>query len=491
MKKNLFFKAMTVLPILLPATSVVAQSTAEAAATPGVSKVRIVRLSQVKGAVQIDRHIGRGFEPAIANLPVVEQSQLRTGDGVAEVEFEDNSSLRLAPNSLVEFPSLARNAGGATLSTVHLVKGTAYVSLVKPQDKKAPANEFTLMFGERKLDLDPAAHVRLDLQGSQAKLAVLDGAVRVDGENGAATIAKKKMATFQIFDQNEPVIAKETEASPFDSWDQNEASYHSKVATMNAFNSPYAYGMNDMSYYGSFMDAAGCGSMWRPYFASAAWDPFANGTWAWYQGAGYSWVSPYPWGWTPYHYGSWNYCPGTGWGWLPGAGAGWYGVGNAPLVSSVIAPGTGGGAGTTRPHAPPTPPSPSAAAMIAVNTKALPRSEVASGSSFLFRKDSAGMGVPRETLGHLDKFSRQADSHGTSRTTIYMTAPQTSNGRMTMAEAMTTTVHRGSAPPPSMSSHGSYSPAMGGGVSSGDAHSSSRPAPSAPAAPASGGGVRR
>ena len=71
-----------------------------------VSKVRIVRLSEVKGVVLLDRNIGRGFEPAVTNMPIVENSRLQTGDGVAEVEFEDSSSLRLAPHSLVVFPQL-------------------------------------------------------------------------------------------------------------------------------------------------------------------------------------------------------------------------------------------------------------------------------------------------------------------------------------------------------------------------------------------------
>ncbi len=304
MKSPLTFPAMTLIAILATAYAAQGQSTdpldaakvapvgssdatAEVPASPsvpGVSKVRIVRLSQVKGAVQIDRHIGRGFEPGIANLPVVEHSQIRTGVGVAEIEFEDNSSLRLAPNSLVEFPRLSREVSGATASTVHLIQGSAYISLVKPQSSKAPANEFELMFGSRKLELDPATHVRLDLQGSDAKLAVFEGTVRVPGGNGPVEIGKKKTATFQIFDENEPTVAKEITSSPFDAWDKNAVSYHSAVAGMSAFSSPYSYGTTDMAYYGSFMNAGGCGSMWRPYFASAAWDPYANGTWAWYGG---------------------------------------------------------------------------------------------------------------------------------------------------------------------------------------------------------------
>ncbi len=43
------------------------------------SKVRIVRLSEVKGEVQLDRQTGKGFEGAMANLPVIEGSKLKTG----------------------------------------------------------------------------------------------------------------------------------------------------------------------------------------------------------------------------------------------------------------------------------------------------------------------------------------------------------------------------------------------------------------------------
>ena len=81
---------------------------AQPAKAQDYSNIRIVRLSEVKGEVQLDRNIGRDFEPAIANMPIVEDSRLQTATGVAEVEFEDNSTLRLAPDSLVEFPRLDR-----------------------------------------------------------------------------------------------------------------------------------------------------------------------------------------------------------------------------------------------------------------------------------------------------------------------------------------------------------------------------------------------
>ncbi len=494
MRKTLLFKAITLSSLLLLATAMLAQANDAMKTDSGSSKVRIVRLSQVKGAVEIDRSNGRGFERAIANLPIVEQNQLRTGVGVAEVEFEDNSSLRLAPNSLVEFPVLERNASGATMSSVHVVKGTAYISLVKPQGK-GPANDFTVAFGARKLSLDPATHVRLELDGSQARLAVMDGAVHVDGANGSVSIPKKKTATFQMFDPAEPTIAKDIASTPFDEWDHNAVSYHSNVASFSAFNSPYSYGLSDMSYYGSFVNAGGCGSMWRPYFASAAWDPYANGTWAWYSGAGYSWVSPYPWAWTPYHSGSWAYCDNVGWGWMPGGG-GWYGLNNVAAIPSSSGTTAGGSGVIHAPHVPGRPPLPHAPSMVAVNTKPISQSEIASPTSFVFRKDSAGLGVPRGTLGHLGKFSSESISHGTAKTMIYASAPQTGrpNGAMTASESMVVSVHRGSPPSSNStsSSQGSFSSSSYGGASSGggmgNTRSTSGPAPSAPS---TGGGVRK
>ena len=234
--------------------------------------------------------------------------------------------------------------------------------------------------------------------------------------------------------------------------------------------------------------------MWRPYFASAGWDPYASGTWAWYSGGGYSWVSPYPWAWTPYHSGSWAYCDNVGWGWMPGGG--WYGVNNVAALTPIVH-SSGGGGSIQAPHLPGHPPLPHAPSMIAVNTKPIAHSEIASPTSFVFRKDSAGLGVPRGTLGHLGKFSSESISHGTAKTTIYTSVPQTGrpNGGNTLSESMATSVHRGSAPSSnSTSSRGSFSSSFGGsgsGGGGGGARSTAGPAPMAPSASSTAGGVRK
>src|SRR5579864_8948497 len=91
------------------------------------SHVRIVRLSMVEGSVKVDRGTGQ-FEKAITNLPITQGMKLRTGDdGRAEVEFENGSTVRLSPDSAVQFSDLSLRDSGTKVSGVEVTKGTAYV----------------------------------------------------------------------------------------------------------------------------------------------------------------------------------------------------------------------------------------------------------------------------------------------------------------------------------------------------------------------------
>ncbi|MGB2603897.1 MAG: hypothetical protein WBC78_09890, partial [Candidatus Sulfotelmatobacter sp.] len=87
------------------------------------SQARIVRLSDVKGTVQIDKNSGLGFESAFANLPITQGTQLRTRDnGRAEIEFEDGSTLRIIPNTTIDFSRLGLSDEGKRISAVNLVE---------------------------------------------------------------------------------------------------------------------------------------------------------------------------------------------------------------------------------------------------------------------------------------------------------------------------------------------------------------------------------
>ena len=111
-------------------------------AEPGDSHVRIVRLSEVKGIAGARPEDGLGFEQTMQNMPIVEGEKLRTADGFAEVEFEDNTTLRLAPNSQVDFELLALRSSGAKASTMDVEQGTVYVNT-----ESTKGNEFLLRGG--------------------------------------------------------------------------------------------------------------------------------------------------------------------------------------------------------------------------------------------------------------------------------------------------------------------------------------------------------
>ena len=112
------------------------------------SQARIVRLSDVQGSVQIDKNTGMGFENAFLNLPITQGAQVRTRDrGRAEIEFEDGSTLRLTPNTTVEFSTLGLSDAGKRISVINLVEGMAYVNWIGKDD-------FSLNFSNEKIALD-------------------------------------------------------------------------------------------------------------------------------------------------------------------------------------------------------------------------------------------------------------------------------------------------------------------------------------------------
>jgi FecR-like protein len=95
---------------------------------------RIVRLRYVEGDVRFNPGSSKGpdlskpWRGAEANLPIEQGFALATGTGRAEVEFEDGSTIYLADNSVLSFPSLGY-VSGTPETEVELVSGTATLAL--------------------------------------------------------------------------------------------------------------------------------------------------------------------------------------------------------------------------------------------------------------------------------------------------------------------------------------------------------------------------
>ncbi|HEY1679476.1 MAG TPA: FecR family protein [Candidatus Sulfotelmatobacter sp.] len=373
--------------LLLSATSVLIALPAFAG-----SQARIVRLSDVQGSVQIDKNTGLGFENAFVNLPITQGTQLRTGSGArAEVEFEDGSSMRLAPNTAVEFATLGLSDAGSRISQVHLTEGMAYVNWLGKS-----GDDFKLNFSNEKVALDGAAHFRVDASADADTLAVFKGDVDLEGPAGKLTVEKKKTATCDSIQDDKCTIEGKIAEEPLDSWDKEASAYHDQYAKNNS-NSPYGYGLSDLNYYGAYSNVPGYGMMWQPYFAGAGWDPFMDGAWGWYPGIGYMFASAYPWGWLPYRYGNWSFVPSFGWMWQPGGWNNWvtvprYAATPGVHVTSLVAPAAG-----------------------TVKTVAVGRGGAATSLSTtrpVVNAGSAGMGIARGSLSNLGHLNHQVAKTG-------------------------------------------------------------------------------
>jgi len=358
------------------------------------SNIRIVRLSYVEGSVQIERNAGK-YEKAFLNLPITEGVKLRAqSESRAEIEFEDGSTLRLIPDTTVQFPQLSLEDSGTKVSTVEILSGTAYVNYAGAKD-----SSLSLVFGRERIALTKAAHLRIGVDEKGAAVAVLKGDVQVDGPSGTSQVKKNQTAEFSFADDNKLALVKDVEDQPFDAWDKQQDQYHQRYSG-NSYNnySTGNYGVADLNYYGNFFSAPGYGMLWQPYFVGAEWNPFMDGAWASSPGGGFGWVSAYPWGWTPYHSGTWVFLSGYGWAWQPGGA--W-----SPFYTPHVlnAP-----AGFAAPHAPA-----GGTGTVIVSRGPAPVNIARGGDKAIIRNNSAGLGVPRGEINNLAKVSQQVQTRGT------------------------------------------------------------------------------
>lgn len=420
------------------------------------SHARIVRLSTVDGTVQIDRATGQGFEKAFLNMPITQGVKLRTAaDGRAEVEFEDGSTARLTPNTTVQFTDLGMRDSGAKINTVDVADGMAYFEVFGEKN-----DEFLVTFGRQKISLDHAAHFRIDVQNGNGEVAVFNGKVQVNGPAGGVEIGKKQTATFDL-DTNKYELAKNIVPDAYDRWDKDQSEYNQRRTIASSYHSPYAYGWSDLGYYGSFINAAGFGSCWRPYFASAAWDPFMDGAWVYYPSFGYTWVSSYPWGWMPYHYGSWMYAGGSGWCW-------------SPTYNNLMAYSAVPMVGPARPPRfnPPRPPVIHSGGVVPVGRGPTYTALTPGSHRVVVRGDDAGLGIPRSHK-NLSKVNRTFSTKGVATVSV----PRTT--AIAPAPAATTAAGPGMAGAPRTATmphsagvqHTSPARTSGGGMSGGRASS--------------------
>src|SRR5436305_10291727 len=150
------------------------------------SHARIVRLSYVDGDVELDKGDGRSFNTAYMNMPISHGWRLWARDGQAEAEFEDGSSIRLTPDTLIVFSDLSLDSNGGRNTSVELQHGTAYLDM-----RHRDQDRFQLTAGRDRIDLLKAAHFRISADQHEVELAVLGGEGQVSNGTAAEDAVRK------------------------------------------------------------------------------------------------------------------------------------------------------------------------------------------------------------------------------------------------------------------------------------------------------------
>ncbi|MGC1871889.1 MAG: FecR family protein [Acidobacteriaceae bacterium] len=312
---------------------------ADAAGAPGpmavTQNVRVVRLSDVEGTVQIVRDHQTEFSHAVMNMPLTQGAEIETGpDGRAEVEFEDGSVSRITPNSSLTLTNLSTSSTGALETTLEQPKGLVYYEL-----RSDPRSNFTVEFGDHKVTPAVNSTFRVDLNSNPSEVAVIDGRVQVLGANNevATAVPQNKMIAFQASSNTPYTITDGIIPNGFDQWNDQrdeeaakQASNQTVARTQQGGGSMleggWGYGWGDLDSYGGWYPLPGYGMVWQPYGAGPGFNPYGYGSWANIGGFGVTWISGYPWGWLPFQCGGWSYIGSFGWGWMPG-GCGFGGIG--------------------------------------------------------------------------------------------------------------------------------------------------------------------
>ena len=286
-------------------------------------QARAVRLSYVQGQVQISQGNQAVSSQAVANTPLFEGYQITTGqDGQAEIQFEDGSVARVAPNSGLTL-SILRGQGSNGEAEIVLNGGLGYFELQGGDQ----AGRIDVRFGDAVVTAAGFTAMRIDTDTPPGALAVFSGnAHLVQGEALSLDLHGNESVTLNTSNPSQYNLAETVETNSWDQWNsdrdeamQAEAGTQTQATDNFVNNENPAW--NDLNANGNWYNVPGQGYVWSPYMAAnTGWDPYGCGQWMWMPPYGYIWVSCQSWGYLPYACGTWNFYSSFGWGWSPGMG---------------------------------------------------------------------------------------------------------------------------------------------------------------------------
>ena len=280
-------------------------------------EANVARLSYVDGNVQIAANGQVMADQAPVNAPLPEGATVTTAqDGQAEIQFEDGSIARIAPNSSLTLASLPGSSGQGDIV---LNGGLGYFEL--------QSGSLAVHFGDSTATVAGMTVLRIEMDQPPGSLAVLSGNVHlVRGDAMELDLQGGESVALAGNDPSQYDISESIEPNSWDSWNSDRdqalsAESSDQTQATNEYPNSDNPAWNDLNANGNWYDVPDQGYVWSPYEAAdSGWDPYGCGSWVWTPGLGYVWASCESWGFLPYETGMWSYYDGFGWGWTPDRG---------------------------------------------------------------------------------------------------------------------------------------------------------------------------
>ena len=251
--------------------------------------VRVARVGELDGKVEVQLQAADAWRPAVRNMPLVERTWVRTANAArVEMELDDGSVLRLSSDALCELSDYTRLSTGQRVSVLSIDHGVAYFT-GEPDRRDAvilvvPGAQATIHTGTR---------LRLEARDDASQISVLEGKVRFSSPVAEMDLSEGETARVENASRARFFLYREIAPLESDRW--NEQRDKALAATGSAGHAPgLRYGLADLDTGGSWMQTGDLGVVWKPK-VTAAWTPYHDGQWLWYDELGYTWIANESW----------------------------------------------------------------------------------------------------------------------------------------------------------------------------------------------------
>jgi ferric-dicitrate binding protein FerR (iron transport regulator) len=188
---------------------------AQPPAATGVSHARVVSLSLVSGTVIARRPGSTKWAPATANTPIEEGASIATArHSIAEVQFENGSTVRLGELSCVDFTRLALAPHSGHINRLTLVLGFATLHVMPKRH-----DEYIVNASGASLTPQGKAEFRTDVTHDRLRVKVMTGHVQVQAahSNQSERLAKNQVLAY---DDSGSATFQVTDSIQMDDWDK-------------------------------------------------------------------------------------------------------------------------------------------------------------------------------------------------------------------------------------------------------------------------------